>query len=217
WGKGIATEAARTVIEHGFRRLGVPAIFAAVHRDNAASLHVARKLGFLDVGEEQHHDAPHRMFVLLPDRTGSVHHIELGVTDLASTESNLGWLLAELGWVADARWPDGRSWRHGQLAVAVRTSNEHHFGEAETDEDAKEPSVHRDVLALSVGGSIRVSELTTAAVERGWQLISIDHASDADGPGHQVAQLETPDGLAIELISDDAVEEIFEGFGPGSG
>jgi hypothetical protein len=200
----------------------VPAIFAAVHRDNAASLQVARKLGFLDVGEEQHHDAPHRILVLLPDRTGSVHHIELGVTDLASAESNLGWLLAELGWVADERWPDGRSWRHGQLAVVVRTINEHHFGEAEAEADgeadrgAKESQVHRDVLALSVGGSTRVSKLTTMAVERGWQLISIDHASDADGPGHQVAQLETPDGLAIELISDDGVEEIFEGFGPGS-
>jgi hypothetical protein len=67
-----------------------------------------------------------------------------------------------------------------------------------------------------VGGSTRVSELTTAAVERGWQLIAIDHASDADGPGHQVAQLETPEGLAIELVGDEAVEEIFEGFGPGS-
>jgi RimJ/RimL family protein N-acetyltransferase len=226
WGKGIATEAARTVIEHGFRRLGVPAIFAAVHRDNAASLRVAHKLGFIDVGEEQHHGAPHRMLVLLPDRTGSVHHFELRVTDLATAESNLGWLLAELGWLPDARWPDGLSWRHGQLSVVVRTVTEHHFGAADDEaedaaDDAAEqqadPSVHRDVLALSVGPSTRISELTTAAVERGWQLIAIDHTPDGDGFGRQVAQLETPDGLAVELVGDAAAEEILEGFGPGSG
>lgn len=216
WGKGIATEAARAVIEHGFRRLGVPAIFALVHRDNAASLRVAQKLGFIDVGEEEHHRAPHRVLVLLPDPSGSVHHVELRVTDLAMAESNLGWLLAELGWLPDARWPDGRSWRHGRLSVAVRTSPEHHFGDEESDQQAETP-VHRNVLALSAGSSARIGELTTAAVERGWQLIAIDHAADGEGFGRQVAQLETPDGLAIELVGDEAAEEILEGFGPGSG
>lgn len=216
WGKGIATEAARAVIDHGFRRLGVPAIFAAVHRDNAASLRVAQKLGFIDVGEEQHHGAPHRMLVRLPDPTGSVHHFELRVTDLATAESNLGWLLAELDWLPDARWPDGRSWRHGQLSVVVRTVAEHHFGADEAEEKA-DPAVHRDVLALSAGSASRISELTTAAVERGWQLIAIDHAHEGDGFGRQVAQLETPDGLAIELVGDAAAEEILAGFGPGSG
>ena len=29
------------MIEHGFRRLGLPAIFAIVHEDNAASMRVA--------------------------------------------------------------------------------------------------------------------------------------------------------------------------------
>jgi RimJ/RimL family protein N-acetyltransferase len=246
WGKGIATEAARAVIDHGFRRLGVPAIFAAVHRDNAASLRVAAKLGFIDVGEEQHHDAPHRMLVLLPDRTGSLHHIELRVADPAAAETSLGWLLAELGWVPDARWPDGRSWRYGQLSVVVRTVVEHHFAEAEAEavdgeagaesnaagsntagsnaavsrEGAGEPTtstaVRRDVLALSVGSSTRVGELTTAAVERGWQLIAIDHVAEGGGLGRQVAQLETPDGLAVELVGDEGAEDIFEGFGPGS-
>jgi hypothetical protein len=221
WGKGIATEAARAVIEHGFRRLGVPAIFAVVHRDNAASLRVARKLGFIDVGEQEHHNAPHRMCVLLPDQTGSLRHIELRVTDLAAAETGLGWLLAELGWVPDARWPDGLSWRHGQLSVAVRAVAERLGAEAVDAEDTHEAEqaarpVGHDVLALSVGSSARVGELTTAAVERGWQLIAIDQTSDGDGLGRQVAQLETEDGLAIELVGDETADEIFASFGPGS-
>jgi RimJ/RimL family protein N-acetyltransferase len=219
WGKGIATEAARTVIEHGFRRLGVPAIFAAVHRDNAASLRVARKLGFIDIGEEQHFDAPHRMFVLLPEQTGSLHHVELRVEDAAAAEASLGWLLTELGWVPDARWPDGVSWRYGQLSVLVRAVSEHHFAAEETESDAEiksEATVRRDVLALSVGDSIRVSELTTTAVAHGWQLIAIDQVADGDGFGRQVAQLETPDGLAVELVGAETADEILQGFGPGS-
>ena len=219
WGKGIATEAARAVIEHGFRRLGVPAIFAVVHRDNAASLRVTRKLGFIDIGEQEHHNAPHRMCVLLPDQTGSLHHIELRVTDLASAESGLGWLLTELGWVPDARWPDGLSWRHGQLSVAVRTVAQRLVAGEADDEAAQTEqggSGGHDVLALSVGSSARVGELTTAAVERGWQLIAIDQTSDGDGLGRQVAQLETADGLAIELVGDETADEIFASFGPGS-
>ena len=212
WGKGIATEAAQAVVEHGFRRLGLPAIVAVVHRDNAASLRVARKLGFIELGEQEHHKAPHRMMVLLPDQTGSLHHIELRVDDTAAAEASLGWLLAELGWVPDARWPDGLSWRYGQLSVVVRAVPEHHLGDTEPER----VTVHRDVLALSVGDSIRVSELTTAAVVRGWQLIAIDHVSDGDGSGRQVAQLETPDGLAVELVGAETADEILEGFGPGS-
>ena len=215
WGRGIATEAARAVIEHGFRRLGLPAIFAIVHEDNAASMRVAQKLGFIEVGEQEHHNAPHRMLVLLPDRTGSLDHVELRVEDLAAAESSLGWLLSELGWVPDARWPDGRSWRFGQLSVVVRTIAENHFAESDGDE-ATPAGVRHDVLALSVGDSKRVSDLTTALVERDWQLIAIDHRADGDGLSRQVAQLETPEGLAVELVGAAGPEDILEGFGPGS-
>lgn len=215
WGRGIATEAARAVIEHGFRRLGLPAIFAIVHEDNAASMRVAQKLGFIEVGQQEHHNAPHRMLVLLPDRTGSLDHVELRVEDLAAAESRLGWLLTELGWVPDARWPDGLSWRFGQLSVVVRTIAENHFAESD-GEEATPAGVRHDVLALSVGDSTRVSELTTALAERGWQLIAIDHTPDGDGLSRQVAQLETPEGLAVELVGAAGPEELLEGFGPGA-
>jgi RimJ/RimL family protein N-acetyltransferase len=216
WGRGIATEAARAVIEHGFRRLGVPAIFAVVHRNNVASLRVAQKLGFIDVGEEEHFNAPHRMLVLLPEHSGSLDHVELRVEDLAAAETRLGWLLTELGWVRDERWPDGLSWRFGRLSVVVRTIAENHFAESEGEEVTK-PAVRHDVLALSVRDSTRVSELTTALAERGWRLIAIDHAPDGDGRSRQVAQLETPEGLAVELVGAAGPEELLEGFGPGSG
>jgi len=45
-GRGLATEAARTVILHAFNTVGARALFAGHHPDNAASRHILTRLGF---------------------------------------------------------------------------------------------------------------------------------------------------------------------------
>ncbi|MBM6594112.1 GNAT family N-acetyltransferase [Microvirga pudoricolor] len=45
WGRGYATEAARPVLAHGFRTLGLARIVAAIAPGNAASIRVAEKIG----------------------------------------------------------------------------------------------------------------------------------------------------------------------------
>lgn len=49
WGRGLATEAARGAIEHGFKA-GIGEIYAVVRPDNAASLAVCRRLGMRPLG-----------------------------------------------------------------------------------------------------------------------------------------------------------------------
>lgn len=46
WGQGIATEAGRAFIEHGFRDLGLVKIHAGMNAANLASVRVIEKLGF---------------------------------------------------------------------------------------------------------------------------------------------------------------------------
>jgi ribosomal-protein-alanine N-acetyltransferase len=46
WGRGIATEAGRAFIEHGFRDLGLKKIYAGMNAANKASQRVIEKLGF---------------------------------------------------------------------------------------------------------------------------------------------------------------------------
>lgn len=46
WGKGVATEAARAVIDHAFGPLGAAALFAGHHPQNFGSRRVLEKLGF---------------------------------------------------------------------------------------------------------------------------------------------------------------------------
>lgn len=50
WRQGVATEAARAIVRHGFEKLGLPIIYAAIHPDNQASIGVALKLGMAVVG-----------------------------------------------------------------------------------------------------------------------------------------------------------------------
>ena len=49
WGRGYATEAARAVIDRGFRA-GVPEVYAVVRPGNAASVAVCRRLGMQPLG-----------------------------------------------------------------------------------------------------------------------------------------------------------------------
>jgi [ribosomal protein S5]-alanine N-acetyltransferase len=45
WGRGLATEAARAALRHGFDVLSFPCIIATIQAGNAASLRVAEKIG----------------------------------------------------------------------------------------------------------------------------------------------------------------------------
>jgi len=51
WGQGIASEAARAVLEHGFRALALDPIVAVAHPDNRASQRVLQKIGLRPSGE----------------------------------------------------------------------------------------------------------------------------------------------------------------------
>jgi ribosomal-protein-alanine N-acetyltransferase len=46
WGRGIATEAARILLDFAFGELGLHRVFAVVDEDNPASIRVVEKLGF---------------------------------------------------------------------------------------------------------------------------------------------------------------------------
>ena len=52
WGRGLAEEAGRAVIQYAAEVLKVPSLFAGRHPGNEASGHVLAKLGFERTGEE---------------------------------------------------------------------------------------------------------------------------------------------------------------------
>ncbi|MFI6044887.1 GNAT family N-acetyltransferase [Nocardia sp. NPDC051321] len=65
-GRGLATEAAAALLQHGLINLGLTSVWALVHADNKPSLNLAARLGFLLVGTGFHYGADHRVHVALP-------------------------------------------------------------------------------------------------------------------------------------------------------
>jgi RimJ/RimL family protein N-acetyltransferase len=55
WGQGVATEAARAVLDHGFRVLAIDPVVAVAHPDNSGSHGVLRKIGLRPSGEAWHY------------------------------------------------------------------------------------------------------------------------------------------------------------------
>jgi RimJ/RimL family protein N-acetyltransferase len=64
WGQGIASEAARAVLDHGFRALALDPIVAVAHPDNRASQRVLEKIGLRAAGEAYYYGAWLRFFRL---------------------------------------------------------------------------------------------------------------------------------------------------------
>jgi RimJ/RimL family protein N-acetyltransferase len=50
WGRGLATEACRPIVDYGFQTLGLPHILGLVKPEHARSIRVLTKLGFRDEG-----------------------------------------------------------------------------------------------------------------------------------------------------------------------
>lgn len=48
WGRGLATEGARCLLDHAFGDLRVASVWAIVHPDNQPSIRLAKRLGFRD-------------------------------------------------------------------------------------------------------------------------------------------------------------------------
>jgi RimJ/RimL family protein N-acetyltransferase len=71
WGQGIGSEAARTVLDHGFRALALDPIVAVTHPDNRASQHVLEKIGLQPAGEAYYYGQWLRFFRLTRSQYGA--------------------------------------------------------------------------------------------------------------------------------------------------
>jgi RimJ/RimL family protein N-acetyltransferase len=64
WGRGYATEIARTVVDYGFRRYGLPRVIATVDYENLPSHHVLEKVGMRFVREDRDEVGPYAVYAV---------------------------------------------------------------------------------------------------------------------------------------------------------
>ncbi|HEY9867589.1 MAG TPA: GNAT family N-acetyltransferase [Candidatus Obscuribacterales bacterium] len=75
WGRGLASEAGRTMLDYAITEVGAHAIFAGHHPENVASRNVLLKLGFEETGAEFYEPTglfhPSYMFYIKPEARNS--------------------------------------------------------------------------------------------------------------------------------------------------
>ena len=126
--------------------------------------------------------------------SGSLHHIELWVDDVAAAQSSWGWLLSALGWTENQTWPDGASWRDGAMYLVVTRTP----ALSDDTHDRRRPGVNH--LAFHAGASHDVDALLSAAEENGWSALYAERYPHAGGPDHYAAYLENAAGFKVELV-----------------
>lgn len=62
WGLGLATEAARQTVAHGFETLRLAGLAACVHPQNLGSQRVLAKLGFAEIGPYEANGRAERLY-----------------------------------------------------------------------------------------------------------------------------------------------------------
>jgi catechol 2,3-dioxygenase-like lactoylglutathione lyase family enzyme len=127
--------------------------------------------------------------------SGTLHHVELWVPDLARAVASWGWLLTELGYEQYQDWPDGQSWRLGPTYIVVEQSP----ALSGSEHDRCRPGLNH--LAFHAGSRARVDDMAEVAVKHGWTLLFPDRHPNAGGPEHYAAYLHDQDGYEVELVA----------------
>ncbi len=134
WGKGYATEAAESILDYGFRTLGLNRIVAFALSQNRPSIRVIEKLGYRYLRHFLHADISHALYEMTkthyqqrsplaktPHPLIALDHIRLMVKNL---EQSKNWYSKLLGVSPLLDTPDYVEFRVGQCGLAMSLSDE---------------------------------------------------------------------------------------------
>ncbi|GAA1390158.1 VOC family protein [Luteococcus peritonei] len=128
-----------------------------------------------------------------------VHHIELWTSDVEASSPSFGWLLTNLGWVAnhDPAWPAGRTWHHPSGAYVV----------LEQSPDVSGPHGRTRAglnhLALRIDDRGLLDRLRLEAADHGWAELFADRYPHDGGPAHTALFLENDEGFELEIVVEE--------------
>jgi catechol 2,3-dioxygenase-like lactoylglutathione lyase family enzyme len=100
-----------------------------------------------------------------------------------------------MGWEPYQDWPDGRSWRLGDVYLVIEQSP----ALTASTHERRRPGLNH--LAFHAGDHSDVDRLVADAPAHGWTLLFPDRHPYAGGPEHYAAYLADRYGFEVELVA----------------
>ncbi len=127
---------------------------------------------------------------------GSLHHIELYVTNLAKSRDFWGWFLEKLGYSLYQEWPEGFSYMLDKTYIVFVQVEKQHLHRI----------YHRcgpglNHLAFHAESRDEVDVFTRELKKRGVRILYEDRHPYAGGPDHYAVFFEDPDRMKVELVA----------------
>ncbi|WDL99626.1 VOC family protein [Alicyclobacillus sp. ALC3] len=127
---------------------------------------------------------------------GTLHHVEINVSNLQRSLEFWGWLLEYLGYEPFQNWPEGRSWRKGETYL-VFVQTESHYSDVEFHR--KRTGLNH--LAFHADSRTQVDELTILLRAKGIPILYEDRHPHAGGPDHYAVFFEDRDRMKVEIVA----------------
>lgn len=127
---------------------------------------------------------------------GTIHHIELNVSNLKKSVTFWGWFLEDLGYQAFQTWDEGRSWKRDETYIVFVQTKEKFLSEG----------YHRghtglNHLAFQASSKEQVDNLTKKLQEKGIEILYKKRHPFAGGEQHYAVFFEDPDRIKVELVA----------------
>lgn len=128
--------------------------------------------------------------------TGTVHHIEIYVSDLEKTIAFWSWLLKDLGYSKHQQWNEGISYKLGEIYLVF----------VQTEEAFLDVKYHRkrtglNHLAFHVASREMVDSFTEKLKAKKANILYQDKHPFAGGKNNYAVFFEDPDRMKIELVA----------------
>ncbi len=128
-----------------------------------------------------------------------VHHVEINVRELAVSVEFWGWLLPELGFEQYQVWPEGRSYRCGDVYLVFVQSED-----AYRDQPLHRKRPGLNHIALWATCAEQVRGLPERLRERGVAVLYEDRDADEEGaPSDRSVFFEDPDRNKVEVVAPE--------------
>lgn len=130
--------------------------------------------------------------------TGTLHHVELYVSDLEKSKEFWGWFLGLLGYKKFQEWDEGISYRLGETYLCFVQTTDKHLGRG----------YHRcatglNHLAFHGASREQVDWLRGLVKEKGLSELYEEKYPYASGPGYYALYFEDPDRIKVEVVAPE--------------